>query len=121
MCAYALHISEISRVVYSCNNDKFGGAGGMLQLNKFPAIKNEGKSFEILGGLKRDEAVLLLKEFYESGNERAPPDKRMRTLKLTNIPSIYSGEPLRNFFVTEVAKVARYAVPSVQSIKLMLD
>ena len=33
MCAYALHVSKVSRVVFGCDNDKFGGNGGILSLN----------------------------------------------------------------------------------------
>jgi tRNA-specific adenosine deaminase 2 len=64
MCAYALHCAQISRVVYACNNDKFGGAGGILSINSFPENADGGKPFEITAGILKDEAVWLLKEFY---------------------------------------------------------
>ena len=35
MCAYALHLAKISRVVYGCDNDKFGGNGSILSLHHF--------------------------------------------------------------------------------------
>ena len=35
MCAYALNIMGVPRVVYGCDNDKFGGNGSILSLQKF--------------------------------------------------------------------------------------
>ena len=33
MCAYALVIAGLSKVVYGCDNDKFGGNGSVLSMN----------------------------------------------------------------------------------------
>ena len=33
MCAQALNLAGVQRVVYGCDNDKFGGAGSILSLN----------------------------------------------------------------------------------------
>ena len=35
MCAYALNIMGVPKVVYGCDNDKFGGNGSILSLHKF--------------------------------------------------------------------------------------
>ena len=35
MCAYALNLAGVQRVVFGCNNDKFGGNGSILSLNKY--------------------------------------------------------------------------------------
>ena len=34
MCAYALKLSGIRKVVFACENDKFGGNGSILSLHK---------------------------------------------------------------------------------------
>ena len=51
MCAYALHISKVSRVVYGCDNDKFGGTGGILSLNKFEETGDGGMPYPITKGI----------------------------------------------------------------------
>jgi tRNA-specific adenosine deaminase 2 len=35
MCAYALNLANVKKVVFGCENDKFGGNGSILSLNKF--------------------------------------------------------------------------------------
>ena len=35
MCAYALNLAGVKRVVFGTHNDKFGGNGSILSLNKF--------------------------------------------------------------------------------------
>jgi tRNA-specific adenosine deaminase 2 len=35
MCAYALNIAGIKKVVFGCENDKFGGNGSILSLHLF--------------------------------------------------------------------------------------
>ena len=44
MCAYALNLARVSKVVYGAGNDKFGGNGSILSLHKFKAGQ------EIIGG-----------------------------------------------------------------------
>ncbi len=33
MCAYALMLAGLMKVVYGCDNDKFGGTGSVLSLH----------------------------------------------------------------------------------------
>ena len=35
MCAHALNLVKIKKVVFGCENDKFGGNGSILSLHKF--------------------------------------------------------------------------------------
>ena len=51
MCAYALHLAKISKVVYGCENDKFGGTGGILSLNKFNELEDGGAPYPITKGI----------------------------------------------------------------------
>lgn len=37
-------------------------------------------SYECIGGIMKDEAIKLLRDFYEKGNPLAPPEKRQRKL-----------------------------------------
>ncbi|TNV71952.1 hypothetical protein FGO68_gene14842 [Halteria grandinella] len=76
MCAYALHLAGIRKVVFGCENDKFGGNGSIISLNKFK--KDEGMGYQVEKGIMKEEAVRLLQRFYEHGNEKAPEAKRQR-------------------------------------------
>jgi tRNA-specific adenosine deaminase 2 len=73
MCAFALKLAGVKSVVYGCDNDKFGGNGSVLSLHLL-------SDYEVRSGVCKDEAVLLLQEFYEHGNVRAPESKRQRKL-----------------------------------------
>ena len=73
MCAYALNLSGVKRVIYGCDNDKFGGNGSILSLHKF-----QGNPYNSKGGVLKDEAIKLLQMFYEHGNEKIPEAKRQR-------------------------------------------
>ena len=44
MCGYALNIAKVARVVFGAKNDKFGGNGSILSLNKFP---HDGASYQV--------------------------------------------------------------------------
>ena len=35
MCAYALRLSGIQKVVFGCENDKFGGNGSILSIHRY--------------------------------------------------------------------------------------
>lgn len=101
MCAAALAIVGIRRVVFGCKNERFGGCGSLLHLhqaeeaNETPLPTNfhsaannltttfvnsgeNGLGYEIKSGLLRDEAVQLLRSFYDRENFHAPDDKRRR-------------------------------------------
>uniref|UniRef100_A0A7S0DRB5 CMP/dCMP-type deaminase domain-containing protein n=1 Tax=Amorphochlora amoebiformis TaxID=1561963 RepID=A0A7S0DRB5_9EUKA len=78
MCAAALRLVKIKRVVYGCANPRFGGTGSVLSLHD--QKQREGLGYECTGGLLAAEAIDLLKSFYARGNPNAPPAKRARTL-----------------------------------------
>ena len=74
MCAEALLIAKVRRVVYGAPNDKFGGCGSVLAVNDpqtFPK-DTERRGFPCLSGLGSSEAVELLRQFYMRSNEKAP-------------------------------------------------
>lgn len=87
MCAAALSILGLGRVFYGCANERFGGCGSVLSVHEDgsgPCGKsgiNTG-SFKCFGGFLADEAVSLLRSFYEHGNPNAPkPHRPVRIAK----------------------------------------
>lgn len=95
MCAAALLEIRIHRVVFGCRNDKFGGCGSILHLHldetRMPKpssgsnydndndVSNDGGSgFLIASGVLEQEAVDLLRSFYNRENFHAPDDKRRK-------------------------------------------
>ena len=56
MCAYALNLAGVKRVVFGCRNDKFGGNGSILSLNYFGGAPK----YEVVSGVMSNEAVQLL-------------------------------------------------------------
>lgn len=84
MCAAALATVGIKRVVYGCKNDRFGGCGSLLDLHKAEErVDNDDNcgtslGYEIQSGVLEDEAITLLRSFYDRENFHAPDDKRKR-------------------------------------------
>lgn len=92
MCASALRQLAIRKVYYGCLNDRFGGCGGVLRLHE-TGSPSEGKGngeggYECVGGIFRNEAIMLLRRFYVQENERAPQPigKKTRELKTDILP-----------------------------------
>jgi len=74
----------VKQVRYGAANEKFGGIEfepnvSQMLPRPYTAI---GSSELILGGLLKDEAVEVLKLFYQKGNENLPEEKRHRHKKL---------------------------------------
>ncbi len=99
MCAAALAMVGIRRVVFGCKNERFGGCGSLLHLHKAEESQNTINStspkttsethssshaskkslgYEIKSGVLENEAVRLLRSFYDRENFHAPDDKRRR-------------------------------------------
>lgn len=76
MCAAALGIMKIGHVYFGCANDRFGGCGSTYDVHK--VLNHE---YSCTGGILKDRAIALLKEFYARGNPNAPEDKRARKLR----------------------------------------
>jgi tRNA-specific adenosine deaminase 2 len=75
MCAEALRLLNIRSVYFGCSNEKFGGNGSVLSIHT--------RFYESTGGLRADDAINLLKDFYARGNPNAPAEKRHRPLAET--------------------------------------
>lgn len=79
MCAGALSFLGLKQVYYGCGNDKFGGCGSVLSLHLSSSdclTAGGRKGFSCKGGIMADEAVSLLRTFYEQGNPNAPKPHR---------------------------------------------
>ncbi|XP_011301922.1 tRNA-specific adenosine deaminase 2 [Fopius arisanus] len=70
MCAAALQELKVRSIVYGCNNDRFGGCGSVFEVS---SIYEDG--VKVTGGVKAEEAMKLLKEFYKGTNPNVPVEK----------------------------------------------
>ena len=101
MCAAALAMVGIRRVVFGCRNERFGGCGSLLHLHEAEQVdetrrdknfynldensttkrvdsRRKSSGYEIKSGVLEEEAVRLLRTFYDRENLHAPDDKRRR-------------------------------------------
>ncbi|KAJ2889284.1 tRNA(adenine34) deaminase, partial [Coemansia aciculifera] len=88
MCAAALRLMKIGRVVYGCRNDRFGGCGSVLDVSADHGLL--GDAYECVSGVFRDEAVLMLRRFYVNENEGAPQPRKKtdRTIKTLDLVTL---------------------------------
>lgn len=73
MCAAALNQLNVKEIIFGCVNDRFGGK---TVLNVFELLNSRVK---LNGGIRADEAMDLLKEFYKGENPSAPIPKSRKT------------------------------------------
>jgi tRNA-specific adenosine deaminase 2 len=66
MCMSALYDLEIKEIYYGCKNDRFGG---MTVVNVADLVKTKTK---VVGGIFENDAMDLLKQFYQMENPAAP-------------------------------------------------
>lgn len=75
MCAAALRLIGVKRVIFGCGNERFGGCGSVLNIDT-DDIPSQGTRLECVRGVLAEEAVDLLKRFYVGENPNAPEPKR---------------------------------------------
>ncbi len=107
MCASALRLCNIGKVVFGCRNTKFGGCGSLLSIHEkgwydVNSEKEDGSNdkdnknsdniddkskkngrdgrpgYEVTSGVMEKEGIRLLQRFYEGENEQAPEGKRRK-------------------------------------------
>lgn len=81
MCSAALAQVGIGRVVFGCRNDRFGGCGSILNLHHQDTasqLSSNHTPYPITEGVLKEEAIHLLRSFYDRENFHAPDDKRKR-------------------------------------------
>ncbi|WFD22074.1 hypothetical protein MEQU1_000736 [Malassezia equina] len=79
MCASALRQIGIQRVVFGAGNERFGGNGTVLPIHaRFVEYSNSSDAlscnppYESQGGYMREEAIMILRQFYMTENTKAP-------------------------------------------------
>jgi tRNA(adenine34) deaminase len=68
MCAGAMVLARLQRVVFGAWDDKAGMGGSVGDLLRHPRLNHRP---EVVGGVEAEEAAALLKEFF--GERRGPP------------------------------------------------
>lgn len=88
MCASALKQIGIRNVFFGCGNERFGGNGSVLRINKDCTIPEN--NYRAYPGIYRREAILLLRDFYTHENTHAPvpKSKKNRNLNKETFPEI---------------------------------
>jgi len=76
MCAHALRLLGVRKVVYGCRNERFGGAGSVLALHATPSAALPGAPYECVAGVMAAEAIALFHRFFATANPHAPLSKR---------------------------------------------
>mmetsp|Transcript_6423 Transcript_6423/g.11124 ORF Transcript_6423/g.11124 Transcript_6423/m.11124 type:complete len:186 (-) Transcript_6423:14-571(-) len=72
MCASALLILGFRRVLFGCSNQRFGGCGSVIALCDKEKYGLHYKGYVCIAGLYSDEAIALLKKFYDTPNPHIP-------------------------------------------------
>ena len=61
MCAGAIVLARVPRVVYGCTDPKAGAAGSVLDVLAEPRLNHRP---EVVGGVRADECAGLLRDFF---------------------------------------------------------
>jgi tRNA(adenine34) deaminase len=69
MCAGAIVLARIKRLVYGADDPKAGATGSIFNITEHPALNHHP---EILAGVMAAEASALLQEFFSSRRDREP-------------------------------------------------
>lgn len=72
MCAAALVELGVGEIVFGCVNDRFGGT---TVCDVFGLLASKCR---VTGGVKADDAMTLLKDFYKGENPSAPSHKKRK-------------------------------------------
>ena len=62
MCIGAIHLARIKRVVFGTPDPKFGACGSIVDI---PAEPRWNHSVEVTGGVRAEEAALLMRDFFQ--------------------------------------------------------
>lgn len=69
MCASAIKMMGIPKVVYGCLNDRFGGCGSVYNIHT-PEIMPSLRSYDCISGVLGEEAIEALRRFYGRPNPK---------------------------------------------------
>lgn len=71
MCAGAMVLARVMRVVFGASDPKAGAAGGVLNLLQFPTLNHRA---EITGGVREAECRALLQNFFLEQRAKSAPE-----------------------------------------------
>ncbi|KAK6357819.1 tRNA(adenine34) deaminase [Orbilia blumenaviensis] len=111
MCASALRQLRIRAVYFGCSNDRFGGCGGVLHINLDAGID---RCYPAIGGIFREEAIMLLRRFYLQENDKAPNPTAKRNRILNTIVDNMSIDNTRSDALLE----AEFSETACEPLKL---
>jgi tRNA(adenine34) deaminase len=63
MCAGAIVLARVARVIYGADDEKAGAAGSILNVLEEPAFNHQP---DVAGGLLADDSAALLRAFFEA-------------------------------------------------------
>ncbi len=63
MCAGALTLSRVARVVFGVRDDRAGGTGSVFEITSCPGLNH---AVEVVRGVREDDARLLLQNFFRA-------------------------------------------------------
>ena len=72
MCAGAMMLSRVGRIVYGVKNAQAGACGSVLDLRAYPLPA----SYEATGGVREKECLALLQEFFKKRRNTDNSDKK---------------------------------------------
>jgi tRNA(adenine34) deaminase len=70
MCAGAIVHTRIRRVIFGCDDERGGGAGGVVNLLQLPSLNHR---CEITAGVLRNECGTLLQSFFRAKRAKDLP------------------------------------------------
>lgn len=70
MCCSLLNNLSVTKIIYGCNNERFGGCGTVLDV-----LSLQQSQIVVKRGLFKEKSVELLKSFYKCTNPNAPIPK----------------------------------------------
>src|ERR1700734_4263061 len=106
MCAGALRQLGIKNVFFGCANERFGGCGSVLRVNQmYTPIRTssycfcfgvDGRDdgdlgFQTFPGIYREEAIMLLRDFYMKENHNGNSSNLLCLLTIAPNPKLKSG------------------------------
>jgi len=104
MCAGALGLLKIRRVVFGCKNERFGGCGSILNVHEAPHLRHK---YVAEAGLMEAEAVALFKSFYARENQQGARRETgfvVRLILSSSFPFLLTHPPLTHSHTAPEAK-----------------
>ena len=86
MCASALLLFGIDKIVYGCSNSKFGGCGSVMTVIPSTPYSEEKPNTYCMKGFMEEESIAILRKFFLNENELSTSKKRNNNAN-SSVPS----------------------------------